>query len=106
MTAYAIAHLHDVELCADIVEYLKRIDATLEPFGGHFIVHGARPEVCEGEWQGDQIIIAFPDLVAARDWYGSEAYRRILPLRLRHANGSVILIEGVNERHQATDILG
>jgi uncharacterized protein (DUF1330 family) len=50
MTAYAIGHLHNVELCADVIEYLERIDDTLEPFGGRFIVHGARPEVREGEW--------------------------------------------------------
>jgi uncharacterized protein (DUF1330 family) len=51
-------------------------------------------------------MIAFPDLAAARAWYGSHAYQRILPLRLRHASGSVILIDGVDERHKATDILG
>jgi uncharacterized protein (DUF1330 family) len=105
MTAYAVAHLNNVELCADIVEYLKRIDDTLEPFGGHFVIHGARPEVREGEWQGDLVMVAFPDLTAARDWYRSDAYQRILPLRLRHASGSVILIEGVAARHKAIDIL-
>ena len=106
MTAYAVAHLNNVELCADIVEYLERIDDTLEPFGGRFIVHGARPEVREGEWHGDLIMVAFPDLNSARAWYRSDAYQRILPLRLRHASGSVILIEGVDERHKAIDILG
>jgi hypothetical protein len=30
----------------------------------------------------------------------------MLPLRLRHASGSLILIEGVDERHKAIDILG
>ena len=106
MTAYAIAHLHNVELCADVIEYLERIDATLEPFEGRFIVHGARPEVREGEWRGDLIAIAFADLAAARAWYESDAYQRILPLRLRHASGPVILIDGVDECHKATDILG
>ncbi|HEY2609139.1 DUF1330 domain-containing protein [Paraburkholderia sp. RL18-103-BIB-C] len=106
MTAYAVAHLINVELCAEVVEYLECIDETLEPFGGRFVVHGARPEVREGEWHGDLIMIAFPDLAAARAWYGSHAYQRILPLRLRHASGSVILIDGVDERHKATDILG
>lgn len=53
MTAYAIAHLHDVEMCDDIVEYLERIDDTLAPFGGRFAIHGARPDVREGTWHGD-----------------------------------------------------
>jgi uncharacterized protein (DUF1330 family) len=30
-----------------IVEYLERIDATLAPFGGHFIVHGGDFELRE-----------------------------------------------------------
>lgn len=106
MTAYAMANLHDVELCDDIVEYLERIDGTLMPFGGHFIVHGARPDVREGDWRGDLIMIAFPDLAAARAWYTSDAYQRILPLRMRHSRGPVILVDGVDEYHRATDILG
>jgi uncharacterized protein (DUF1330 family) len=59
----------------------------------------------EGEWHGDLIAIAFPDLATARAWYASDAYRRILPLRMRQARGPVILVEGVDENHKATDIL-
>ncbi len=40
MTAYAVAHLRSVTLGADIVSYLERIDATLAPFQGRFLVHG------------------------------------------------------------------
>ena len=32
MTAYAVAHLRSVDQNAEIVEYLRRIDATLDPF--------------------------------------------------------------------------
>jgi uncharacterized protein (DUF1330 family) len=105
MTAYAIAHLHDVQFCPDIVEYLERIDATLVPFDGHFVIHGATPERVEGDWRGDLIAIAFPDLAHARGWYASAAYRRIAPLRRDHSRGEVILIEGVDGTHNATDIL-
>jgi uncharacterized protein (DUF1330 family) len=48
MAGYAIAHLQDVTVGAEIVEYLQRIYATLAPFGGHFIVHGAAPSELEG----------------------------------------------------------
>jgi uncharacterized protein (DUF1330 family) len=40
MPAYAVAHMHEVVMGPDIVEYLQRIDATLAPFGGRFAVHG------------------------------------------------------------------
>ncbi|KMY86454.1 hypothetical protein BUMB_03918 [Candidatus Paraburkholderia calva] len=85
MTAYAIAHLHDVEPCDEIVEYLERIDKTLAPFGGRFVIHGAVLEIIEGGWQGNLIAISFDDMTRARAWYASDAYRRILPLRRRHA---------------------
>jgi uncharacterized protein (DUF1330 family) len=105
MTAYAIAHLHDVDFCADIVEYLQRIDETLDPYQGRFIIHGARPDVVEDEWRGDLIVIAFPSMAHARAWYSSDAYQRILPLRRKHSRGPVILIDGAEEPHKATDIL-
>lgn len=48
MTAYAIAHLREVDLNLEIIDYIRRIDATLTPFGGRFLIHGATPEVMEG----------------------------------------------------------
>ena len=65
MPAYAIAHLRTVEVGPDIVEYLDRIDATLEPFGGRFIIHGATPEVREDAFPGTIVVIEFPDRAAA-----------------------------------------
>lgn len=106
MTAYAVAHLHAVEMGPAIVEYLQRIDATLAPHDGRYVIHGDRPEVLEGAWAGDLIIIAFPDLDRARAWYGSDAYQSIRPLRTDHSQGPVILIEGVPQGHRGADILG
>ena len=105
MSAYALARLFNVTPGPSIVEYLKRIDATLQTFGGYFIIHGAKPETVEGVWTGDLIVIAFPDMMAARAWYGSPEYRAILPLRTNNADGEVILIDGVDRDHRATDIL-
>ena len=60
MTAYAIANLRKVEMGPAIVDYLRRIDATLEPYEGRFLVHGAAPEMLEGKWTGQPIIIESP----------------------------------------------
>ena len=105
MSAFAIANLHDVRMGADIVAYLENIDATLAPFGGRFRIHGAPPDVVEGTFSGDLIMLEFPDIETARAWYRSEAYQAIQPLRTRNSAGSVILVEGVPEGHRATDIL-
>jgi uncharacterized protein (DUF1330 family) len=106
MTTYAIAHLRTVETGPAIVEYLERIDATLVPFEGRFVVHGAAPEVLEGEFPGHLVVIGFPSREQARGWYDSPAYREILPLRLEHSTGAAFLVDGVGAGHEATDVLG
>jgi uncharacterized protein (DUF1330 family) len=105
MSAYAVAHLQNVRMGPEIVRYLERIDATLEPFGGRFIVHGGPVDVREGEWPGDLIVIEFPDREAAVGWYESDAYQEILPLRTSNAEGSAIVVDGVDADHKATDVL-
>jgi uncharacterized protein (DUF1330 family) len=105
METYAIGRLRAVTLNADIVAYLEAIDATLAPFGGRFVVHGGPPAVLEGTWEGDLVVIAFPSRAAAEGWYASPAYREILPLRTRNAACDVILIDGVDDGHRATDVL-
>ncbi|MGF1594100.1 MAG: DUF1330 domain-containing protein [Kiloniellaceae bacterium] len=105
MTAYAVADLHKVEMGPAIVEYLEKIDATLAPFGGRYIIHGGRKTVLEGAWPGDLIVIAFPDRAAAAAWYGSPAYQAIKRLRTDHSAGHVVLVDGVGTDHRATNVL-
>ena len=69
------------------------------------MIHGATPEVVEGEWTDDLIVIEFPDLDSARAWYRSPAYQRLIPLRTQSSEGDILLVDGVREPHRATDIL-
>ncbi|MDB5415917.1 MAG: hypothetical protein JWR10_4252 [Rubritepida sp.] len=103
MPAYAIAQLHDVVPGADIAEYLMRVDETLPPFEGRFLIHGATPEILEPGWTGNIVVVAFPDIEAARAWYESPAYQAILPLRTRNLRSTVFLIDGVKDGYQARD---
>jgi uncharacterized protein (DUF1330 family) len=105
MSAYAVAHMHEVSMGPPIVEYLQRIDATLAPFGGRFIVHGGPPEVLEGSWDGFLIVIEFPDHARATGWYQSGAYQDIVALRTGSSRSDIILVDGVDAGHRATDVL-
>lgn len=102
---YAIAHLSHVDFGEAIIDYLQRIDATLAPYDGHFVVHGGDLETLEGDWAGDVVMIEFPSRAAARDWYDSPAYQEILALRSDHSASLVGLLTGVAPGHQATDKL-
>lgn len=53
MTAYAIAALRNTTVPnEEVFDYMERIQSTLDPFGGRFLVHGAQPEDIEGSWPG------------------------------------------------------
>jgi len=106
MKHYAIANLRNVHLGADITAYLERIDATLAPYDGHFIVHGGEPEYIEGTWDGTLIVVEFPDYENARSWYDSPAYQEIVHLRTDNSEGVTMIVEGVDRTHKATDVLG
>ncbi|MEV4054420.1 DUF1330 domain-containing protein [Amycolatopsis sp. NPDC049688] len=102
MTAYGVAHLRPpAVLSEEVFEYLERIQATLDPYGGKFLVHGAPVEVREGEWPGALVVIGFPSLAAAREWYDSPAYREILRLRADHIPGDLILVDGCGPDHDS-----
>ena len=105
MTTYAVGILQDVKIGPPIVEYLERIDVTLAPFDGHFIVHGGRPEMLEGASPGTLIVIEFPDRAAAEGWYHSPAYQAIVRLRTENSKSTAFLIDGVGPDHVATDVL-
>jgi uncharacterized protein (DUF1330 family) len=105
MSAYAVAHMRRVTMGPPIVEYLQRIDATLAPFGGRFLVHGGEVEVLEGSWPGHLIVIEFPDGDQARAWYDSDAYQKIVALRTDNSRSDVIVVDGVGHDHRATDVL-
>ncbi|MBM2292890.1 DUF1330 domain-containing protein [Sulfitobacter pseudonitzschiae] len=106
MTCYAVGHLRNIAMGPDIVAYLERIDATLAPFRGQFIIHGGEKHMLEGQFRGDLIVIAFPDHEHAEGWYASRDYKALLSLRTDHSEGEVFLIQGVDASHKALDVLG
>ncbi|KAF5997985.1 DUF1330 domain-containing protein [Streptomyces mirabilis] len=97
MPAYVIAHLQEAAPHPEIAEYIERIPTTFEPYGGRFLVHAAQHEVKEGSWPGHVVVIGFPGVAEARAWWDSPAYQEIAPLRSRHIEGEIILVEGVPE---------
>ncbi|CAM5333561.1 uncharacterized protein (DUF1330 family) [Streptomyces sp. DSM 41037] len=103
MPAYVIAHLQDSAPHPDIAEYIERLPASFEPYGGRFLVHVTPHETVEGTWPGAVVMIGFPDLPQARAWWNSPAYQEAAPLRSRHIEGDIIIVEGVPEGYDPTE---
>ena len=67
MTTYLINHLRVPGLPRpENLEYLEKVEATFQPYGGKWLVLDGQVEVLEGAWPGAAVLMEFPDREAAR----------------------------------------
>ena len=95
MSAYVIAEIsvNDTKLYDS---YRALVPATVEKYGGRFAVRGGTVESKEGGWNPARIVVLeFPSMEQARKWYHSPEYAPALAIRLKAANGKLILVDGV-----------
>lgn len=75
--------------------YTKLVPATVEAYGGKFLVRGGDTETLEGDWTPNRLVVLeFESAEQAKAWYDSEEYRE--PKRLRHSasHARLVLAEG------------
>jgi uncharacterized protein (DUF1330 family) len=95
MSAYVIVEVNVTDP-EQFAEYRKRVPATIEKYGGRFVVRGGTVETKEGGWSPARIVvIEFPSIDQARKWYHSPEYAPLLAMRLKAAETKLILVEGV-----------
>lgn len=76
--------------------YRHQVPATLEKFGGEFIVRGGEMEVLEGAWAHPRcVVIKFPSFEQAKAWHASPEYAGPKALREASADANMIVVEGV-----------
>jgi uncharacterized protein (DUF1330 family) len=95
MAAYVIS---DVEfLDPDLVsKYRALAQATIAKYGGRYLARGGAVEPVEGGWAPKNIIILeFPSMARAREWYRSPEYAEALKVRASALNRRLIFVEGV-----------
>lgn len=95
MAAYVIAEI-DVKDPARYDEYRKMVPATLEAYGGRFVVRGGAAEALEGSPDPARIVVLeFDSVEQAKRWWSSEEYREAKALRQQASDGRMIVVEGV-----------
>jgi uncharacterized protein (DUF1330 family) len=94
MSAYVIVDvsIHDH---AEYEEYKKLTPAAIAAFDGKFIVRGGRTTVLEGEWNPERVVVLeFPTVERAKEWWHSELYGKAKEIRQRTASTKMIVVEG------------
>jgi len=96
MPAYVIADVRQALDQEALVEYRRGNTESVARHGGHFVVRGGDMEVLEGDWDTRRIVvIAFPDMAAAHEWYESDDYAPLKALRQSASETNIILVDGV-----------
>ena len=94
MAAYVIAEV-DVQDAALFEEYRKIVPGTIAKYDGKYVVRGGTCESKEGGWDPKRVVVLeFPTMARAREWYHSADYAPALAMRLKAAKSRVIMVEG------------
>ena len=95
MPAYVISDLV-VRDPAILETYRTRAAASIEAYGGRYLVRGGEIRVLEGERNPSALVIVeFPDTATAERWYASPEYASALEVRALALERSLILVDGV-----------
>lgn len=77
-------------------EYRTLAAAAIAQYGGRFIARGGASEVLEGSFPGPRVVIVeFPSLSRAREFFHSPEYQAARQKRLAVADLNLIIVEGV-----------
>ena len=77
--------------------YVARTPECVASFGGRFIARGGEAVTLEGpEFRDRMVIIEFPSLERAQEFYNSPEYTEIKALREHAGIGEFIAVEGAD----------
>ena len=77
-------------------EYKRLALPTVTAHGGRYVARGGRCEMLEGTWQPKRVVLLeFPLVQQAKDWWTSDEYKPVKALRQASANTEMMLVEGI-----------
>jgi uncharacterized protein (DUF1330 family) len=79
-----------------VERYRTLARASIAKHGGRYVVRGGAVEPVEGAWMPEHIVIVeFPTMEKAREWYRSPDYAEALAVRQTALDRRLIFVEGV-----------
>ena len=91
----AEAKVHDPEAYK---QYMPLSLATVEQYGGRFVIRGGAVEVLEGPWTSPQrlIVVEFDSVEQAKRFYYSPEYQAARKMRENAAVMNLLVVSGVD----------
>jgi len=95
MSAYVISEVETRDTAA-METYRALAAESIAHYGGRYLVRGGAAEVVEGAPPPKTLIIVeFPSMERAREWYASPDYAEALKVRRTALDRRLVFVEGV-----------
>ncbi len=76
-------------------EYIDKIPTFIEKHGGRYIVQGVEPEVMEGDWHPERVVVLeFPTKDIAKGFLADPDAQPLFSIRHNTTESKLILVEG------------
>ena len=78
--------------------YRTRAADAIHQYGGRYLARLGEVQTLEGTWKPNMmVIVEFPSLERAREWYRSPEYARALEVHDKALSRNLIFVDGVND---------
>src|SRR3954464_12375094 len=95
MAAYIVVDI-SVTDPATYEDYKRLAPPSIAQYGGRYIARGGKCETLEGNWSPSRLVILeFPTMEQARNWWASTEYADAKAMRQRSATTQMVLLEGL-----------
>ena len=94
MTAYSVVRI-DVKDAQEYAKYAEIATRAIKEFGGEFLARGGEYHHLEGTSRGRNVIIKWPDVETAKNFYYSDLYQEALSYGIPAATRDYVIVEGL-----------
>ena len=95
MPAYVISEVTEVVDTALMEKYRSLAQVTIAQHGGRYLVRGGAFETVEGHWAPQRmIVVEFPTMEKAKEWYRSPEYAEALEISRLALKRRLMLVNG------------
>jgi|SRR5437588_6936868 len=98
--AYLVVTIREILDQNAFDEYAEKVRPILQRHEGRWVAIEAQHMIRAGTWPYVRtVIVEFPSIERAQQWYDSPEYQQIVPLRQRAIDANIVMVRSLTEHH-------